>query len=81
MLRLGGAYYGSPYAEKQLKADRIQATGGLGYRNKGYFIDLSYAHTFVKDVNFPYMLNDKANTFATQTGNRGNVALTIGFKF
>jgi hypothetical protein len=81
MLRLGGAYYGSPYAEKQLKADRVQATGGLGYRNKGYFIDLSYAHTFVKDVNFPYMLNDKANTFATQTGSRGNVALTIGFKF
>ena len=53
----------------------------LGYRNKGYFIDLSYAHTFVKDVNFPYMLNDKANTFATQTGSRGNIALTVGFKF
>lgn len=81
MLRLGGAYYGSPYAEKQLKADRILATGGLGYRNKGYFIDLSYGHTFVKDVNFPYMLNDKANTFAVHKGSRGNVALTVGFKF
>lgn len=81
MLRLGGAYYGSPYADKQLKADRILATGGLGYRNKGYFIDLSYAHTFMKDVNFPYRLNDKPNTFAVHNGSRGNVALTIGFKF
>jgi hypothetical protein len=81
MFRLGGAYYGSPYKEKELKANRILATGGLGYRNKGYFIDLSYAHTFVKDVNFPYMLNDKANTFAMQGGSRGNIALTIGFKF
>lgn len=81
MLRLGGAYYGSPYKQKELKADRILATGGLGYRNKGFFIDLSYAHTFVKDVNFPYMLNDKANTFAVQGGSRGNVVATIGFKF
>ena len=81
MFRLGGGYYGSPYKEKELKADRILASGGLGYRNKGYFIDLSYAHTFMKDVDFPYMLNDKANTFATQKGSKGNVALTVGFKF
>jgi long-subunit fatty acid transport protein len=81
MFRLGGAYYGSPYAEKELKASRVLATGGLGYRNKGYFIDLSYAHSFVKDVDFPYMLNDKANTYAAHTGGKGNVALTIGFKF
>ncbi|HEX6914886.1 MAG TPA: hypothetical protein VF145_06575 [Chitinophagaceae bacterium] len=81
MFRLGGGYYGSPYAEKQLKANRIQATGGLGYRNKGFFVDLSYAHTFMKDVNFPYMLSDKANTFAIQKGSKGNIAMTIGFKF
>jgi hypothetical protein len=81
MFRLGGAYYGSPYKEKQLKADRVLATGGLGYRNKGFFIDLSYAHTFMKDVDFPYLLNDKANTFAEQRGSKGNVALTVGFKF
>jgi hypothetical protein len=81
MLRLGGAYYGSPYAEKSLKANKILATGGLGYRNHGYFIDLGYAHTFAKDVNFPYMLNDKANTYATNNGSKGNIVLTVGFKF
>jgi hypothetical protein len=81
MFRLGGAYYGSPYADENLHASRILATGGLGYRDHGIFIDLTYSHTFNKDVQFPYRLNDKPNTFAEQTGSRGNIMLTFGFKF
>ena len=81
MLRLGGAYYGSPYNDDNLKASRTVATGGLGYRNHGIFIDLAYAHTFNQDVVFPYRLNNKPNTFAEQTGSRGNIMLTVGFKF
>jgi hypothetical protein len=80
MFRLGGAYYSNPYKDANLKANLIQGTGGIGYRNHGIFIDLTYAHLFNKDVNFPYRLNDKANTFAQQKGNRGNVMLTLGFK-
>jgi long-subunit fatty acid transport protein len=80
MFRLGGAYYGSPYADASLKANRILATGGLGYRDHGIFIDLSYVHMFTKDVQFAYRLNDKPNTFAEQGGNRGNIVLTLGFK-
>lgn len=80
MFRLGGAYYGSPYSDKELKAHRIMASGGIGYRNHGIFVDLTYAHTFNKDVNFPYRLNDKANTFAQVNNNRGNLILTVGFK-
>ncbi len=81
MVRLGGGFYGSPYADANLKANKIVASGGLGYRNRGVFIDLSYAHAFQKDVQFAYRLNDKANTFAAQTGARGTVMLTVGFKF
>ena len=81
MFRLGGAYYGSPYADANLNANRILATGGLGYRDHGIFIDLSYAHIFTKDVQFAYRLNDKPNTFAEQGGSRGTVVLTLGFKF
>ncbi len=80
MFRLGGAYYGSPYADQLLKASRVIASGGLGYRDKGIFIDLTYSHIMNKDVVFPYLLNDKANTFARQTGSRGSVMLTVGFK-
>ena len=81
MFRLGGAFYGSPYKDAELKANRILATGGIGYRDHGIFIDLGYAHSFNKDVVFPYRLNDKPNTFAEQTGSRENVMLTFGFKF
>ncbi len=81
MFRLGGAFYGSPYADKELTANRILATGGLGYRNKGIFIDLAYVHSFNNDVVFAYRLNDKPNTFAQQTGNTGSIMMTVGFKF
>jgi len=78
--RLGGAYYGSPYRDATLKASRMQADAGIGYRNHGLFIDLTYIQTFNKDVNFPYRLNDKANTYANITDSRGNIVLTVGFK-
>jgi hypothetical protein len=80
MVRLGGAYYSNPYKDSEFKSNLIQASGGLGYRNHGIFIDLTYAHLLNKDVNFPYRLSDKGNTFASQKGNRGNVMLTVGFK-
>jgi hypothetical protein len=80
MFRLGLAYYGSPYKDKELKANRIMTSGGIGYRNHGMFIDLTYAYTMNKDVNFPYRLNDVPNTFATTKNNRGNLLLTVGFK-
>lgn len=80
MLRLGGGYYGSPY-NNDFNAGRLVASGGIGYRNKGMFIDLTYAHTFNRDVRFPYLLNDKPNTFAEQTGSIGRLLATVGFKF
>ena len=80
MTRLGFSYYGSPYSDKELKANRMFVSGGLGYRNAGIFIDLTYQHALQKDVNFPYRLSDKANTFAAIKGNGSNVMLTFGFK-
>ena len=56
-------------------------SGGLGYRNKGMFIDLTYVQGFAKDVNFPYRLADKANTFASIKETSGTLLLTVGFKF
>ncbi len=78
--RLGGAYYGSPYEDKILKASRSMLSGGIGYRNHGIFIDMAYAYTINKDVNFPYRLNDKPNTFATLNNKRSNIIFTVGVK-
>ncbi|HZI53336.1 MAG TPA: aromatic hydrocarbon degradation protein [Chitinophagaceae bacterium] len=80
MTRLGFSYYTSPYKDKELKGSKMYISGGLGYRNAGFFVDLTYMHGIQKDVNFPYRLPDKANTYASVKGSGGNVMLTVGFK-
>jgi hypothetical protein len=80
MARLGFAYYGNPYKDAALKANKMLFSGGLGYRNKGVFVDLTYVHSITKDVNFPYRLEDRANTYATVRQQKGNVVFTVGFK-
>lgn len=81
MARAGFAYYTSPYKDTELKGKKMFASGGLGYRNKGVFVDLTYVHRLNKDVNFPYRVNSpRANTFADVKDNGGNVILTVGFK-
>jgi hypothetical protein len=82
MGRLGFAYYGNPY-NKDLgyKASRMLLSGGLGYRNKGMFIDVTYVHAITKDVNLPYRLSDRANTYAALKQQRGDIVATVGFKF
>ena len=81
MARAGFAYYTSPYKNEELKARKMFASGGLGYRNKGVFIDLTYVQRLNKDVSFPYRVNPpRANTFADLKENGGNVLLTVGFK-
>lgn len=81
MVRLGGAYYGNPY--KNLvgeKGHRFQLTGGLGYRNKGMFVDLAYVHTMGKDVHYAYRLQSSPFTGASIKNTGGNAVLTFGFK-
>ncbi len=81
MVRLGAAYYGNPY--KNLageKGHRFQVTGGLGYRHKGIFIDLGYAHTMGKDVHFAYRLQNSPFAGAKIKNTGGNAVLTVGFK-
>ncbi len=81
MGRAGFAYYTSPYKDKELKGRKMFLSGGLGYRNKGVFVDLTYVHRLNKDVNFPYRVNSpRANTFADLKDNGGNVLLTVGVK-
>ncbi|RYF90852.1 MAG: hypothetical protein EOO03_02745 [Chitinophagaceae bacterium] len=81
MARLGAAYYGNPYKDAAFKANSVLLSGGLGYRHRGIFIDLTYVHNMTKDANFPYRLQDRANTYAVTKQTLGNVVGTIGFKF
>ncbi len=80
MTRLGFSYYGSPYEEKEFNARRMNVSGGVGYRNKGIFLDLTYVHGINRNVDFPYRLADKANTYATIRNNNSHLILTFGVK-
>jgi hypothetical protein len=81
MARLGFAYYGDPYKIAPEKANKMFVSGGVGYRNKGIFVDLTYVQGFQKDFNMPYFLTDKENVYAAQKASTGTAMLTFGFKF
>ena len=81
MVRLGTAYYSNPY--KNLageKGSRFQLSGGLGYRNKGIFVDIAYVYVMGKDVHFPYRLQNTPFSGAKINATGGNAILTVGFK-
>lgn len=81
MARAGFGYFTSPFEDKQLAGSRTLLSGGLGYRNKGFFVDLTYMHVFLNQTNVPYYLNDKPSPIADGKNNLGNLILTFGMKF
>jgi hypothetical protein len=82
MVRAGAAFYGNPYKNiNGEKGNRVNLSGGLGYRDKGFFVDLTYVHAMTRDVHFAYRLENPANyTAARLRQNTGNVLMTLGFK-
>jgi hypothetical protein len=81
MVRAGFAYFGNPYQGDELDAGRMNISGGIGYRDKGKFIDLTYVHQIGKDGYFPYRLDNGFFSPVNLRSGIGNVMLTVGFKF
>lgn len=82
MVRAGAAYYGNPYKDVNGgKGQKVNLSGGLGYRNRGMFIDLTYVHALNKDIHAPYRLQYSPYTVARVNTSGGNVLMTLGFKF
>ena len=89
MVRAGFGYYGNPYTNTYfynrpgdvVNASRMNISGGLGWRNKGMFVDLTYIHQIVKDGFYPYVLDEGVYDIAKLNQSIGNILLTVGFKF
>ncbi|MFN5479576.1 MAG: OmpP1/FadL family transporter [Chitinophagaceae bacterium] len=81
MVRAGYNSLSNAYSNGALKSAQTNISGGIGYRNKGYIIDLTYVHQLISDVNFPYKLDNGFFAPGTVKGNNGNVFLTFGMKF
>ena len=81
MVRAGVAYHGNPYKNiHNEKGSRLNLSGGLGYRHKGFFIDATYVHAMTKDVNIAYRLQNAPYFNADLRNTTGRVLLTVGFK-
>jgi len=89
MVRAGFGYYGNPYSKNYFgnepgditNASRMNISGGLGWRNKGMFVDLAYIHQIIKDAYYPYRLDEGVFNAAKLSNTVGNILLTVGFKF
>jgi hypothetical protein len=81
MVRAGFAYFSNPYKGSDIKGSRMNLSGGLGYRNKGKFVDLTYVHQISKDGYYPYRLDQGFFAPVDLKSGIGNVLLTVGFKF
>jgi hypothetical protein len=81
MVRGGFAYFENPYSNESFKANKMNISGGLGYRNKGIFLDLTFIQQLVSDGFYPYRLQDSNFFPVTNKSGIGSLMLTVGCKF
>jgi len=80
-VRAGYAFYGSPFASGVNDGKKNYYTGGLGYRDKNFFIDLAYVYSSSKEDYYLYrsenvQVNPVKNKYITN-----NVLLTVGLRY
>ena len=86
MIRGGFGYYGNPYKSGNPSAERLDFSGGVGFRFSGAFIDLGFVHHQYKSSDQPYQLPDAAPYLglvvptADLTTGANNAVVTFGFK-
>ncbi|ATL48076.1 hypothetical protein COR50_13385 [Chitinophaga caeni] len=84
-VRAGYAYYGSPYENSDFDASIQRLSGGVGYRGKGMFVDLTYVNSMQKDTYYPYTLLYKYSDLPISSGSTklstSTIVASVGFKF
>jgi len=80
-MRAGFGYNMSPFAENINDGEKFTYSGGMGYRDKNFFIDLAFVRTESKEY---YYLYGSENVQANPVTNRlynNNLLLTLGFRY
>jgi len=79
-LRGGYNFYGSPYKGAGSMGSRNGYSFGLGFRDKGYFMDFAYNHSQAEAIYYLYNIEsnrpESLNTLKTNA-----FSLTFGFRF
>ena len=80
-LRGGYAYYGSPIKDEQAQVDasRTNFSGGIGYKNRNFSLDMTYLRSQWKEESYLYDPSLVTATIVDRTLN--NFMVTAGFRF
>jgi len=89
MARAGFGYYGNAYKNGINDAQRMDISGGLGFRSQYFFADIALVHSMYKSQFQPYSIDyafvhssgPAAAPVANTDFNINNIALTVGVKF
>lgn len=87
MVRAGYAHDGDPYRYSSIDNSIQRISGGLGYRTKDMFIDLSIVHTQYETLRSPYTIysfddpNEDISPSAHIDHKNLNASVTFGFNF
>lgn len=79
VLRAGYAFYSSPYREGVNDGQQSVISAGIGIRERHFFMDFAYAHTFFSEDYFLYnarFVNPVENQYSLS-----RFLLTLGFRF
>ncbi len=81
--RAGYAYMPQPFkATQNGVSNSIQRiTGGIGYRDKNFSVDLAVVHTFGDNSYRPYTVNSANSPLVTYSQKSTNLMFTIGLPF
>jgi hypothetical protein len=83
-LRGGFAYFGSPYQANEANRDAYQLmySGGIGFREEHFFLDLAVAYRTSEEMQVLYSLDNLANPpSAKLTSGSLKAMATFGFRF
>ena len=78
-IRAGGAYYSNPYTTSGVDGVRYTISGGVGYRIKHFYTDVTYQWAQSKEEY--YLYNYAGMLPSTNTLTTSTVLTTIGFRF
>lgn len=81
--RAGYAYLPGPFQSPQnnVSAKIQRFTGGIGYRQSNFFVDLAIINSFSEGSYRPYVVNTNNSPLVTFTTNATNIMFTVGLPF
>lgn len=78
-IRAGAAYYGSPFKGETKTGSRIDYSGGIGFRDESFFLDIAYVYSQYSE-NY-YFYDASVTSPSKNTSKSSSVMMTLGFKF